>query len=93
MGDLVHLRLDQKLLKKLDAAVNGGYYSNRTEFIRESVRKALLEFERQSALRRLGTQKGSLKGATVLHEQLDDRTKARFFEEFLLEKKKRQSKQ
>ncbi len=92
MGELVHLRLDQKLLKKLDGAVNSGYYSNRTEFIRESVRKALLEFERQNALRRIGTQRGSLKGA-VLHEQLDDRTKARFFEEFLLEKKKRQSKQ
>lgn len=88
----MHLRLDQKLLKKLDDAVQKGYYSNRTEFIRESIRRAVLEFERQSALRRLGTQSGSLKGA-VLHEQLDDRTKARFFDEFLLEKKKRQSKQ
>lgn len=52
-GKLVNLRLDERLLKEADAVAKEGLYSNRTDFIREAIRKAIDDFRTKSALAEL----------------------------------------
>jgi Arc/MetJ-type ribon-helix-helix transcriptional regulator len=40
---IVNIRLEKEMLRELDFAVNEGLYASRTEFIREAIRKNLLE--------------------------------------------------
>jgi len=45
-GKLINLRLGKKLLEEIDSIVQSETYDNRTEFIRESLRKAVHDRKR-----------------------------------------------
>jgi Arc/MetJ-type ribon-helix-helix transcriptional regulator len=50
---LVNLRLDAKLLGEVDAVAKEGLYSNRTDFIKSALRKAIDDFRTRQALAEL----------------------------------------
>jgi len=45
-GKLINLRLGKKLLEEIDSIVSSETYDNRTEFIRETLRKAVIDRKR-----------------------------------------------
>ena len=42
----IQVRLPESLIEKLDELIEKGHYSNRSEIIRESIRKFLRELEK-----------------------------------------------
>jgi Arc/MetJ-type ribon-helix-helix transcriptional regulator len=50
VGKLVNLRLDEKLLKDIDAVVKESNFSNRTEFVKSAVRKMIDDYQTKKAL-------------------------------------------
>ncbi len=50
MGELVHLRIDKKMKLGIQAAISNGLFGNMTEFIRDSIRKNIEDYERKNAL-------------------------------------------
>jgi len=55
---MVNLRLNDKLLRKLDGAVKQGLYSNRTEFIKSAIIKAIDDFETKQIILELKRKQG-----------------------------------
>lgn len=64
MNAMVNIRLGEKLLREIDAAVRNSTYGSRTEFIREALRKMLEEHRKKQLIesfrkkRGLGTRMG-----------------------------------
>jgi Arc/MetJ-type ribon-helix-helix transcriptional regulator len=58
MGELVHLRLEKKLKTRMNEIVKTGMFANMTEFIRDSIRKNIEEYEKQRAIRGLEALRG-----------------------------------
>lgn len=81
MSELVHLRLEEKLLQKMDQVVEHGYFSNRTELVRDAVRRLVIEFDKFNALIQLKSQRGSLKG-----EYITEKAKAEALRKLVKEK-------
>jgi len=67
MGELVHLRLGTKLKKEINDIVKTGLFSNMTEFIRDSIRKNIEEYEKKRAIRGLERLRG--KGRLLTKEE------------------------
>jgi Arc/MetJ-type ribon-helix-helix transcriptional regulator len=59
---LINLKLDQAMLKDVDASLEKHRYSTRTEFIRDAIRRRLTDLEKEEAIRKLESFKGILKG-------------------------------
>ena len=64
MGELVHLRLEREMLKKIDHMLKGGLFTNRTEFIRDSIRKNIEEYEKRIIIIGLSGLKGKARKLT-----------------------------
>lgn len=47
---LVNMRFSKVLLKEVDSVVKEGFYSNRTEFVKEAVRKELSEYKKKQLI-------------------------------------------
>lgn len=67
MGELVHLRLEKKLKQKINEIIKTELFSNMTEFIRESIRKNIEEYEKKRAVRGLEKLRG--KGRLLTKEE------------------------
>lgn len=53
MNAMVNIRLGEKLLREVDAAVKHSTYESRTEFIREALRKMLDEHKKKKIIESL----------------------------------------
>lgn len=58
MGELVHLRLEKRMKNEINNIIKIGLFSNMTEFIRDSIRKNIEEYEKQRAVRGLELLRG-----------------------------------
>ncbi len=58
MNAMVNIRLGEKLLREIDAAVRNSTYGSRTEFIREALRKMLDEHKKQRLIASLRSRLG-----------------------------------
>ncbi|MBD3304150.1 hypothetical protein GF343_03325 [Candidatus Woesearchaeota archaeon] len=58
MGELVHLRLEKELKKRMNEIVKTGMFANMTEFIRDAIRKSIDEYEKKKAIRGLEMLRG-----------------------------------
>lgn len=63
--EMINLKLDDKFLKEIDEVVKEGNYLNRTEFIRETLRKGVDEKKFKKVMAQLAPLKGSLKRNTT----------------------------
>ncbi|MBI2574674.1 ribbon-helix-helix protein, CopG family [Candidatus Woesearchaeota archaeon] len=59
--ETVTFKLQEDVIRKVDAVLKPLHFSNRTEFIRESIREKLNEIERDSVLQQLLAFKGAAK--------------------------------
>jgi len=50
---LVNMRLDSKFLREVDSVARQALFANRTEFIKDSLRKAIDDFQTKQALKKL----------------------------------------
>jgi metal-responsive CopG/Arc/MetJ family transcriptional regulator len=58
VNQMVNLRMENKLITELDEVVKESTYSSRSEFIKDAVRKAIIEFQKLKAMKTLGKYKG-----------------------------------
>ncbi len=71
---LTHIRIDEKLDKAIDSILPDTYFKNKSEFIRDAIRKSL---ENYKTLKKLHELKGSSSGFLPNNEQ-----RLSFFREF-----------
>lgn len=83
MTRLINLKFQEQLLQEVDKTVDEGLYSSRAEFIRDAVRRLILELRKQQALRMLEANFGKGKGKTPV---LDEKMKEEIFEKYLKER-------
>jgi len=62
--DIVSLKLDEGMLKRIDKLVKENNYGTRTEFIRSSIREKMSQLEKEELLKQLMALKGSVKTKT-----------------------------
>jgi metal-responsive CopG/Arc/MetJ family transcriptional regulator len=67
--EVISLKLDEQMLKNIDAALQKNNFSTRTEFVRAAIREKLSELEKQEALKRLVLMRGSLKGKAKMSDE------------------------
>jgi len=60
--ELVTFKIEKSFLKEIDDTVKRSKYHNRTEFIRDAIRRRLTEHEKEEAIRKLEAGFGSMKG-------------------------------
>ena len=77
--EMITLKLDDKFLDDIDAAVKKGKYHNRTEFIREALRGKVEDAKLKEAMMEIAHLKGAAKKKTTPEEYEHIRKKA--FEE------------
>jgi Arc/MetJ-type ribon-helix-helix transcriptional regulator len=83
MVQLVNLKLQEGFLAEIDQGVKQGLYASRAEFIRDAVRRLILELKKQQALMMLEANFGKGKGKTSV---LDEKRKQEIFEEYMRER-------
>lgn len=66
--EMISLKLDSKFLKEIDEVVEKNNYQNRTEFIREALRKGLDEEKLKKVMAELARFKGASKRKTTDEE-------------------------
>lgn len=59
---MIHVRIGKQLRNEMTELINGGLFSNQAELVREGIRRVVLEYYRQAALKNLPKQRGMLKG-------------------------------
>jgi Arc/MetJ-type ribon-helix-helix transcriptional regulator len=63
--EIVSLKLDEGMLKRIDKLVKENNYGTRTEFIRSSIREKMSQLEKEELLKQLMALKGSVKTKTT----------------------------
>ncbi len=58
MGNLVHLRLGEKLTREIDAIVRHETYENRSAFIKEALRRVIDEYRKRRIIESLTKRRG-----------------------------------
>ena len=53
MAELIHLRIDSKIRKQMKETVKENLFSNESEFIRDSIRKNLENYEKMKTLKKI----------------------------------------
>lgn len=91
MGELLHLRLEKNLKKQIKDIVDTGLFSNMTEFIRDSVRKNIEDYNKKLVLMKIRTLQYSAKPLTKKEkqkreEELKKMTALDLFRQFDLDK-------
>lgn len=87
MADLatITIKMDKHLLHDIDSSLAANRYATRSEFIRDAVRRKLTEQEKEEAIRKLESLRGSLKGkARMSEERARDETWRHFAKKFNL---------
>jgi metal-responsive CopG/Arc/MetJ family transcriptional regulator len=67
--ETISLKMEETLLKDIDTKLKNFRYSTRTEFIRDAIRQKLNDLEKEEAIRKLVSFKGSLKGKAKMGEK------------------------
>lgn len=80
-GKSVHLRLSYEMLKDFNAIKKAAGFSNIQEFIKDSIRKAMLEYRRQKAMMAIKKLHGSAPNARHITTRERNRLAKQFFEE------------
>ncbi len=62
---VINLRIEEKLITEVDAAVKGGLYASRSDFIKNSIRDAVVAHKRYLAMQLLEKYKGHGKGTKI----------------------------
>jgi len=71
MMEIISLKMENEILKEIDAKLQRNRYSTRTEFIRDAIREKLSDLEKEELLREIAKLRGSSKRKTSdrqLHE-------------------------
>ena len=63
--EIITIKLDSEMLKRIDAIVKENNYGTRTEFIRSSVREKMSQIEKQELIKQVLALKGSSKTKTT----------------------------
>lgn len=73
-NQMINLRIENKLIAELDEVVKESNYSSRSEFIKDAVRKALIEFQKLKAMKTLNKYKGygKKKGNVVSDDDIEN---------------------
>ncbi len=66
--DAVCIKLDKKVLNKMDRCIKENNYSTKTEFIREAIRDKMTELEKETAIAQLKKLLGASKKKTSEEE-------------------------
>lgn len=66
--EVISLKMESELLKDIDNTLKKNKYSTRTEFIRDSIRRRLTDLEKEEAIKKLITMKGSLKSKRITNK-------------------------
>jgi len=87
MNDLVHLRLEKKLKEHIRNIVDTGLFSNMTEFIKDSIRKNIEDYNKKLVLMKIRKLQYSAKLLTEKEKQkrnkeLDSMTASDIFRKF-----------
>ncbi|MFH1065590.1 MAG: hypothetical protein V1734_03750 [Nanoarchaeota archaeon] len=80
-GKSVHLRITNEMLKEFNAIKGTMGFSNIQEFIKEAMRKAMLEYRRQAAMRTIKKIQGSAPNARHITTRERNMLAKKFFEE------------
>ncbi|MFT4312251.1 MAG: ribbon-helix-helix domain-containing protein [Candidatus Woesearchaeota archaeon] len=67
MNQLIHIRLEQSLNSQIENVVKTQFFTNKTEFIKDAIRKSLEEYRLQESI--LRNIQGSSKGCIPTREQ------------------------
>ena len=59
--ETISLKMEEELLHDMDSSIKSHRYSTRTEFIRDAIRTRLNDLEKEEAIKKLASLKGSLK--------------------------------
>jgi metal-responsive CopG/Arc/MetJ family transcriptional regulator len=62
--EVISLKLDEGMLKRIDKIVKENNYGTRTEFIRSSLREKMSQLEKDELLKKIMVLKGSVKTRT-----------------------------
>jgi Arc/MetJ-type ribon-helix-helix transcriptional regulator len=80
MSQLINLKFQEQLLEEVDDEVEKGLYASRAEFIRDAVRRLILELREQKALEMLEKNFGKGKGKTPV---LTKEMRKKIYEDYL----------
>jgi len=91
MGELVHLRLEKKLRNEIKLITNSGLFSNMTEFVRDSIRKNIEEYNKKLVLMKIRGLQYSAKSLSEKEKQqrrtnLKNMSNSQLFRQFGLDK-------
>lgn len=78
-GKLVHLRVSEALYASMKELAGSFGFQGVSDFLRDSARKNIEEYEKKQSIERLRKLKGSVKGI----KRLSDAEKERVFKEYL----------
>jgi metal-responsive CopG/Arc/MetJ family transcriptional regulator len=66
--EVISLKLDEGMLKRIDKIVKENNYGTRTEFIRSSLREKMSQLEKDELIKKIMVLKGSVKTRTTEEE-------------------------
>ena len=61
---ITHIRFDQNMEQGIQEMIKNNYFQNKSEFIRDAVRKSLEEYQMQKVLEKIKELQGTGKGKT-----------------------------
>jgi len=67
--DIISLKMEEGIIQEIDNKLKYHRYSTRTEFIRDAIREKLNDLEKEEAIRKLVSLKGSLKGKSKMGDR------------------------
>jgi hypothetical protein len=84
VNKMVHLRMSEKLYQTSKSVAEDFGFSNLQEFFRNSIQRAIEDYEQRMAIKRLKALQGSVKNA----KKLTPRQKEQLIEEMIRERKR-----
>ena len=81
--EIVSVKFQEEILKKIDLVIENNNFNSRTEFIREAVRDKLSEIEKQELIKKFMSLRGKGKPRTNLtDEEVREKVGKEFLEDF-----------
>ncbi|MDD4878506.1 MAG: ribbon-helix-helix domain-containing protein [Candidatus Nanoarchaeia archaeon] len=80
-GKSIHLRISDEMLKEFNSIKGSMGFSNIQEFIKDAMRKAVLEYRRHAAMRTIKKLQGSCPNARHITTRERNKLAKQFFEE------------
>jgi len=81
--EIVSVKFQEEILKKIDLVIENNNFNSRTEFIREAVRDKLSEIEKQELIKKFMSLRGKGKPRTNLTDrEIREKVGKEFLEDF-----------